>query len=166
MTINPFLNKPTPPAWNDLGEYQQVLQRIAKTPNLLQLVRAFELRAYQYIFLLQYGLITTDGTNLTLTDVSEGYLNRYCTQRFEGGDLVTIIQLERTKLSRGHWFGQTDDEYRISLYGEDFHAIEHAGYTIPDWHDLGAFKVSIPVIVSKEIQASGWRIASVVRAKS
>lgn len=162
MTISPFLNKPAPPAWADLGEYQQVLQRIAKTPNLLQLVRAFEFRAYQYMFLLQHGLITTDGTTLSLTDVSTGYLKRYCTQRFEGGDLVTIIRIAHRN-SRGHiWIGYTDDEYQISMYSEDFNAIQKAGYELPHFYDKCEFECNIPVIVSKGMHTSGWRIASVV----
>jgi len=161
-----FATKPAPPTWAELGAYQAVLQRIDKTPNLLQLVRGFDFRAYQYTYLLQHELITTDGVTLTLTDVSAGYLKRYCTQRFEGGDLVTIIRLERKSLGKGHWFGYTDDEYRLSLYSEDFHAIEKAGYEMPNWNYPIVFECRIPVIVSKETQASGWRIVSVEKRVS
>lgn len=163
--ISPFATKPAPPAWNELGAYQDVLQRIDKTPNLLQLVRGFNFRAYQYIYLLQHDLITTDGTTLTLTDVSKGYLKRYCSQRFEGGDLVTIKRMTprqgRVADTYGHWKGFTDDEYVLSIYPEDMKVIQKAGYTVPEWNSKETFQCDIPVIVSREIQASGWRIVSV-----
>jgi hypothetical protein len=143
-----------------------VLQRIAKTPNLLQLVRAFGFRAYQYMFLLEYGLVITDGTNLRLTPLSTGYLQRYCTQRFEGGDLVTIVRMQRRGQAGGHWYGYTDSEYRISIYSEDLHAIEKAGYEVPNWYHTAEFQCHIPVIVSNEIQSSGWRIANVEKKQS
>lgn len=163
--ISPFATTPQPPAWNELGEYQAILQRIAKTPNLRQLVSAFGFKAYQYTFLCQQGLIIDSEVELNLTDVSKGYLDRYCSQRFEGGDLATILRmvprLGRMADTRGCWIGYTDEEYVLRIYSEDMHMIEKAGYPVPGWNDRSEFICDISVVVSREIQSSGWRIASV-----
>lgn len=170
--INPFASKPKAPAWADLGQYQDWLPRIQRTPNLIALINGFNLRAYQYLYLCQQGLIVDQSGTLSLTPVSAGYLERYCKPRFEGGDMVTIIKLlprlGRMADTHGHWTGVTDDQYHLSIYPEDFSALKRAGYSLPDWNDRPAdgYPCSIPVIVSREIQASGWRIASIVKEQA
>lgn len=175
--VSPFI--PAAMDWFDLDdESRQVLFEIAKQPSLKQLISARDdkhpLRIWQYNQFIREGMIerpALSGFTITgeihLTTRARGWVKRYATaQRFEAGDLVTITSMEhvihyRSGQGRAFWRARTDGEYVLNVFIEDFKALAKAGYTVPDFNASGKVKVSIDVLVSKEIQSSGWRIAEI-----
>lgn len=168
------LRQPAPPfirnmslTWGDLDDTcRKLLATIQGEPSLKQLIDKHNLKAWQYTLFRQNRLIVQVDNEINLTETARGWVKRYATaQRFEAGDLVTITFIQRMVGSKGwdrsYWKADTDSGYVLNLYAEDFSALAKAGHKLPDFNTRGSVKVSMDVLVSKEQQSSGWRIAEI-----
>ncbi len=130
------------------------------------------LRACDYVYFLQSGWITDNGM-VTITTEGEKVVNairasreRFAFGRFEAGDLVTITSIKSVVSNRAgrvvRWEAQTDSEYRVNLYPEDFRALSAAGYDVPVFNSRATKTVLWDVYVSREPDAvTGWRVADI-----
>lgn len=129
------------------------------------------LRACDYVYFLQSGWITDNGM-VTITTEGEKVVNairasrqRFTFGRFEAGDLVTITSIKPIIGRGGHvakWEAQTDSEYHVNLYPEDFRALSAAGHDVPVFNSRAMKTVLWDVYVSREPDAvTGWRVADI-----
>lgn len=129
------------------------------------------LRACDYVYFLQSKWIT-EGSQIALTADGEQVVStirasrqRFAFGRFQAGDLVAVTGVKPVISRAGrviHWEAQTDSEYRLNLYPEDFKALVAAGYDVPTFDSRITRTVYWEVYVSREPDTvTGWRIADI-----
>ena len=165
-------------------EQASALCKLTDTPRPLALLivnkppfSAAVLRACDYTRFLQAGWIEDTARGVALTESGLAVQSALMAHhqrfafggRFEIGDLVTITHITPFVGRNGHvlhWVAQTDSEYHLKMYPEDFKALIRAGYDVPAFKSRTARDVSYDVYVSREQDAkTGWRIAEIKRIK-